>query len=86
MREKGGFHGEINGLRKNGETFPAMLSISILNNHEGKPIGRMGVFTDITERKQAEEALRDRFDFMKLASELSGKFITVPLPQIGEGF
>jgi len=58
VREKGWFHGELNGMKKNGETFPAILSVSIVKNGEGKPIGRIGVFTDITERKQAEEALR----------------------------
>jgi len=59
LREKGEFFGEIIGVRKNGETFPATLSVSIVNDDKGNPIGRMGVFSDITERKQMEEALQE---------------------------
>jgi len=57
LREKGEFFGEIIGVRKNGETFPAILSVSIVNDDKGNPIGRMGVFSDITERKRAEEEI-----------------------------
>jgi len=62
VREKGEFHGEINGVRKSGESFPATLSVSIVKDDNGKPVGRMGVFTDITERKQAEDATRNAED------------------------
>ena len=55
LREKGEFFGEIMGERKNGEIFPATLSVSIINDDKGDPVGRMGVFSDITERKQLEE-------------------------------
>jgi len=58
VREKGKFYGEIHGMRKSGKIFPAILSVSIVKDNEGKLIGRMGVFTDITERKRVEEALR----------------------------
>jgi PAS domain S-box-containing protein len=59
VREKGEFSGEINGVRKNGETFLATLSVSIVRDDTGKLIGRMGVFSDITERRQAEEGLKE---------------------------
>jgi PAS domain S-box-containing protein len=55
VREKGWFSGEIMGVRKNGEKFPAILSVSIINDEKGEPTGRMGVFRDFTERKQVEE-------------------------------
>jgi len=60
VREEGRFYGEIVGVRKSGETFPAMLSVSIVKDDQGEPVGRMGVFTDIAERKQAEHDLKQR--------------------------
>ncbi|MFC2072191.1 PAS domain S-box protein [Chloroflexota bacterium] len=65
VREKGGFVGEIMGVRKDGETFPATLSVSIVSDDIGNPIGRMGVFRDVTELKQIEE---ERQKFTKLES------------------
>ncbi|MFC1999646.1 PAS domain S-box protein [Chloroflexota bacterium] len=59
VRKKGWFFGEIMGVRKNGETFPGTLSVTIVKDGSGKPIGRMGVFNDITEQKRAEEALEE---------------------------
>jgi PAS domain S-box-containing protein len=59
VREKGGFSGDIMGVRKNGETFPAILSVSIVDDEKGKPIGRMGVFRDISERTHMEEAIKE---------------------------
>ena len=48
---------EILNRRKNGETFPCLLSASVLRDAEGEIVGVMGVSRDITERKRAEEAL-----------------------------
>ncbi|MBM3132181.1 MAG: PAS domain S-box protein, partial [Chloroflexi bacterium] len=44
--------------RKNGSTIWAEITTSFLRNEKGQPIGIIGVTHDITERKQAEEALR----------------------------
>jgi formate hydrogenlyase transcriptional activator len=38
----------------------------------------MGVSLDITERKQAEEALEDRLQFERLLSDLSARFVNIP--------
>jgi PAS domain S-box-containing protein/putative nucleotidyltransferase with HDIG domain len=59
VQEVGKFIGEISNVRKNGETFPAFLSASLMRDSAGEIIGVMGVSRDITERKQAEEALRE---------------------------
>ena len=45
-------------LRKDGSRFPAMLSISALEDAAGPIGGFIGIFTDITERKQQETELR----------------------------
>ncbi len=51
--------GEIINKRKNGGTFPAFITASILHDTEGNFIGVMGISRDITEKKQVEEALRN---------------------------
>ena len=44
----------------------------------GEPDRMMGVSLDITERKQAEEALKDRLWFERLLSGLSARFVNMP--------
>jgi PAS domain S-box-containing protein len=45
-------------IRKDGTRGFAELSVSLIRDAEGKPIGFRGVSHDITERKQMEESLR----------------------------
>jgi two-component system cell cycle sensor histidine kinase/response regulator CckA len=56
---EGGWHGELINKRKDGSEFPISLSSTMIHDHEGKPVALIGVATDITERKQVEEALRN---------------------------
>jgi PAS domain S-box-containing protein len=56
---KGGWQGELLNKKKDGTLFPIFLSTSIVYDEKGQPTGLVGVATDITERKQAEEALRE---------------------------
>jgi formate hydrogenlyase transcriptional activator len=42
----------------------------------------MGVSLDITERKQAEEALEDRLRFERLLLDLSSKFVNIPTDRV----
>jgi len=56
-REKAIFHSEME-LRSNGEELWLMASTSLLTNGEGKRIGALVVFQDITEMKALEEKLR----------------------------
>jgi len=44
--------------RKDGTFFPMEMAISLLTDSKGKPTAIMGVGRDISERRQAEEALR----------------------------
>ncbi|GAI47354.1 unnamed protein product, partial [marine sediment metagenome] len=46
-------------LCKDGKRIPIELNVTSILNAEGNPIGRLGVARDITERKQAEKALRE---------------------------
>ena len=45
--------------RKNGTTFPSIIEDRLLRNSEGTIIGMRSTIQDITDRKQAEEALRE---------------------------
>jgi PAS domain S-box-containing protein len=54
LMEKGEHETEVRMLRKNGEEFYAHLSLSLLRDDEGTPIGMIGYSIDITLRKQAE--------------------------------
>jgi PAS domain S-box-containing protein len=47
-------------IRKNGTKLIHELSVSLIRDSEGKPIGFRGTSRDITERKQAEEALKEK--------------------------
>jgi|GEM_PF-504546 len=47
--------GELLLRRKDGSTFPALVTDSLINNDKGLPIGVVGVSIDISERKNAEE-------------------------------
>ena len=56
---------EVANRRKNGEIFPGMLSASILRNAQGGPVGAMGISRDITDRKRAEDVLRNSQEDLK---------------------
>jgi len=62
VRRTGRLTREILNKRKNGETFPCLLSTSVMQNAEGEFLGVMGVSRDITEQKMAEERLRDYYE------------------------
>jgi light-regulated signal transduction histidine kinase (bacteriophytochrome) len=46
-------------VRKDGSRFPVQLIVSSIRNSAGEITGYLGVATDITERKHAEEKLRN---------------------------
>ena len=45
-------------IRKDGTTFPVLMEVTVVKDAQGRPISRVAYAADITERKQAEEALR----------------------------
>ena len=59
VKETGEFKGEIWHTRRDGTVFPTMMHNSIIRDNAGKPIGIMGALRDISDIKQAEEALRE---------------------------
>jgi len=51
----GGWSGEMTGRAMDGQTFPVLVNTSSILDKEGTVVGLLGIFKDITERKQAEE-------------------------------
>ncbi len=57
--ERDGFwSGEIWNRRKDGGIYPEILSISAIRDERGRPQHYIGIFTDITDIKHAEESVR----------------------------
>jgi PAS domain S-box-containing protein len=60
LRDRGGWVGELVAMKKDGSLFDVQVSSSIVAHETGRPICMMASFVDISERKWAEEALRER--------------------------
>lgn len=54
----GSWSGDIQNKRKNGDIYTEMLTITTIKNGAGVPVQYMGVFTDISQKKQAEETIK----------------------------
>ncbi|MFA6972431.1 MAG: EAL domain-containing protein [Gallionella sp.] len=63
MRESllrtGKWQGEVWDRRKNGEDYPALLTLSAVKGTEGLVTHYIGAYTDLTERRSAEEKIRN---------------------------
>ncbi|MBN1573387.1 MAG: PAS domain S-box protein [Deltaproteobacteria bacterium] len=57
--EKGIWKGEMVAIKKDGSTFDAQVSINVVLDDFKKPISVIASIIDITEKKRAEEALRE---------------------------
>ena len=68
MAKSGHWSGELLARRKNGETYPGLLSASTLRNAAGEVTNHVALFLDITERK-AEQHL---IDFLSHHDALTG--------------
>ena len=58
LKESGHWQGEIWNRRKDGGVYPEWLSIAATYDDDGALVHYIGVFIDITERKQSEETIR----------------------------
>ena len=62
---------------KDGSTFPMEVSLSVLFAARGEPSGIMGVGRDVSERKQAEAALRDSEEKFRSITEQTSDLIAI---------
>jgi len=62
----GHWRGEVWNRRKSGEVYVELLTINTAYNEDGTVFRRIGVFSDITERKQSEAVVwqQANFDFL----------------------
>ncbi|NOS89398.1 MAG: EAL domain-containing protein [Methylococcaceae bacterium] len=58
IESTGTWQGEIWNRRKNGEIYPEWHTITVVNGEDGKPSHYVATLIDITERKSAEEKIR----------------------------
>jgi PAS domain S-box-containing protein len=84
VEEKGFlFLPEFSMKRKDGQVFSTEHSVTPLEDEQGERIGWVSVVRDITERKQAEEELRQRNRELALLTRASQAFIsTLELDQV----
>jgi diguanylate cyclase (GGDEF)-like protein/PAS domain S-box-containing protein len=59
LLETGSWSGEIWDRRKSGEIYPKWMSITAVKNGRGETAQYVAIFSDITERKRAEEEIRN---------------------------
>ena len=58
LAQSGKWHGEVWNRRKNGEIYPEWISIGAVRDRQERVSHYVAIFTDITERKEAEERVR----------------------------
>ncbi|HVL05807.1 MAG TPA: PAS domain S-box protein [Acidimicrobiales bacterium] len=68
--------GDLVLQRRDGSTFPALVTYTAVVDYNGEPMGTIGVATDVTERHRAEQALRE--------SEQRHRFQSHLLDAVGE--
>ena len=59
LRQNGQWEGEIWDRRKNGELYPSYLHVNAVRNAAGAATHYVGMFSDITHQKRAQERLED---------------------------
>ena len=63
LKEQGGWQGEIEDRRRNGEIYPAWMNIVAVTDDRGVVTQYISVFSDITERKEAEARIRHQASY-----------------------
>ncbi len=63
LQKLGSWEGEIWNRRKSGEVYPEWLSIAVVKNEKQEITHYLAIFADITNRKLAEQRLKDLAHF-----------------------
>jgi PAS domain S-box-containing protein len=86
VRNKGmQHHLETVMIKKDGQIINVDISLSILKNSEGKTTGSIGVIRDITERKKAEEKLKETMELKSQFISTVSHELRTPLTGMIEG-
>jgi PAS domain S-box-containing protein len=82
LRDKGRWFGEIRAMRKDGSIFDVQVSSATVFDSGGNPVALTSTSTDITERKQTQEKLRqhaqilDQIHDAVISTDLDGYVVT----------
>ncbi|MEA3224682.1 MAG: PAS domain S-box protein [Planctomycetota bacterium] len=86
VRQKGmQHHLETKMVRKDGTEIDVDISLSVLKDSEGKSTGSIGVVRDITERKKAEEKLKETMELKSQFISTVSHELRTPLTAMKEG-
>jgi PAS domain S-box-containing protein len=86
VRQKGmQHHLETKMRKKDGNLIDVDISLSVLKDAEGNTTGSIGVIRDITERKQAEEKLRETMELKSQFTSTVSHELRTPLAALKEG-
>ncbi len=66
LARQGSWQGELLETRKNGEQYPEWLQVSAVRDDNGTITHYVAIFSDLTERREAEEKLRYLSNYDKL--------------------
>ena len=75
--ESGGWDGEVLNKRKDGSEFPIYLSTKIIYDKDGKTLGRVGIASDITERKRTEQEIQKLNEQLLKSNSEKDKFFSI---------
>ena len=81
LKETGEWHGEVRNIKRDGTHFWCYANVSLFD-HPGYGKVIVSVHTDITERKQAEKALRQSEQDLRLRNQINNIFLTYPDEEI----
>jgi len=85
-RQKGmQHHLETKMFKKDGELIDVDISLSVLKDAEGATTGSIGVIRDITERKRAEETLKETMELKSQFISTVSHELRTPLTAMKEG-
>lgn len=75
LRLEGVWTGELVAKRKDSSMFIAQIAANVVTNEGDRPITIMASFIDVSERKQAEEAMQNARDAAEAANRSKSEFL-----------
>ncbi len=65
LMQKGEYHATVRLVKKSKEIMDADLSLSLLRDEKGEPVGMVGYSQDITQRKKTEDELKEQHKYLQ---------------------
>lgn len=82
LRAGRSWQGEFTATRKDGSTFPAYVTDSLVYDATRRPIGIVGVSADITERERAEKERSLLLARLERALEMRDRFLSITAHEV----